>query len=179
MAEEKQRGTVQVYTGEGKGKTTAALGLALRALGHGKKVIMLQFMKGDDRYGEVRMAAKLAAHGFTLEQHGLPTFVKKGAPSDEDLARARRGLERAREVLEAGDHDLVILDELNVAVDYGLVDLADALDLLERRPAHVELVCTGRYAPEELRTRADYVSEVAEVKHPWRQGLQARAGVEF
>ena len=179
MANEEHRGTVQVYTGDGKGKTTAALGLALRALGHGRQVMVIQFMKGDDRYGEVKTVAKLADLGLTLEQYGLPSFVKKGAPSEEDLRLAREGLERAREILDAGVHDLVILDELNVAVDYGLIALDDALALLDRRKPHTELVLTGRYAPEEICNRADYVSRIEEVKHPWRQGLAAREGVEF
>ncbi|NOZ84829.1 MAG: cob(I)yrinic acid a,c-diamide adenosyltransferase [Deltaproteobacteria bacterium] len=175
----KNIGTVQVYTGDGKGKTTAALGLALRAMGHGGKVIIIQFMKGDENYGEVRMARKLEPMGLTLEQHGLPTFVKKGAPSKEDLELAARGIERARQVLDAGEHDLVILDELNVAVDYGVIKLEDALDLLDRRNRHTELVITGRYAPPEILDRADYVSRIEEVKHPWRNGLSARPGVEY
>lgn len=170
-------GLVQVYTGNGKGKTTAALGLALRSVGHGKKVFMLQFMKGSPDYGEVTAAALLP--GFTLVQSGLPTFVDKNNPSAEDLRLAAEGLARARQEITSGDWDLVILDEINVALDYGLLRLEEVEELIHARPAALELVLTGRYAADRVIALADLVSEVKLVKHPYSRGIGAREGIEY
>jgi cob(I)alamin adenosyltransferase len=171
------RGTVQVYTGKGKGKTTAALGQALRAWGHGYRILIIQFMKGKIDYGEVLAAQRM--EGFDIEQHGLPTFVKKGEPSAQDLALARKGLERAREAIAEGSYDMVILDELNVAIEYGLVTLDDCLSLIRSRTPTMELIITGRYAPQEVIDAADLVSEVTEVKHHYQAGIAAREGIEY
>jgi len=168
---------LEVYTGEGKGKTTAALGLALRATGHGWNVLMIQFMKGNPEYGEIT-AAK-GVKGLTVVQTGLPTFVEKGNPGAEDLAEAARGLALAREALGSGRYRLIILDELNVAVDYGLVKLDDALGLIDSCPDEVELVFTGRGAKRAVLERADLVSEVHEVKHPYQKGLVNRVGIDY
>ena len=168
---------VQVYTGNGKGKTTAALGLALRAVGHGKRVFMLQFMKGSPDYGEVQAARLLP--GFTLVQSGLPTFVNKAAPSSEDLRLAAAGLARARQEIAAGGWDMVILDEINVAVDYGLLQVEDVIGLIAARPPAMELVLTGRYAPDRIVALADLVTEVRLVKHPYYRGVGAREGIEY
>jgi len=173
----RDRGLVQIYTGNGKGKTTAALGLALRAVGHGFKVVMIQFLKGWDFYGEIASSAFLP--GFKLVRTGRAEFVNKENPHPEDLKEARRGLELAREALRSGEYDLVILDEVNVALHYGLIGLKEVLELIELKPHGVELVLTGRYAPRELLERADLVSEVVEVKHPYREGVPARQGVEY
>ena len=170
-------GIVQVYTGNGKGKTTAAVGLGLRAVGHGMKVFMLQFMKGDPEYGELLALNKI--EGFDYLQSGLPTFVVRGNPSEEDLRLAREGLEKAKELLKEGSYDLVILDEINCAVDYGLLSVRDVLDLMEMKPPNVELVLTGRRAPKEIIDTADLVSEVREVKHPYARGLESREGIEL
>jgi len=132
---------VQVYTGDGKGKTTAALGLAMRAIGKGLKVFMVQFLKGR-AYGEVA-TAKMLPESFTLVQSGLDTFVKKGEPSDEDLELARKGLALAREAIMSGTWDIVILDEINVAIELGVLEVADVLPLIDERPAGVEVVLTG------------------------------------
>ncbi len=167
----------QVYTGDGKGKTTAAFGQALRATGHGWKVIIIQFMKGDPDYGEVRAAKGVA--NLTVVQTGLPTFVQRDNPSAEDLAEARRGLEEARKALRSGEYRMVVLDEMNVAVDYGLVAVADALALVDDCPEDVELVFTGRGARPEFIDRAALVSEVREVKHPMQQGLVSRVGIDY
>ncbi len=167
---------LQVYTGNGKGKTTAAFGLALRAAGHGWRVLIIQFMKGDPNYGEVVAGRKVA--GLDIIQTGLPTFVEKGNPSDEDLAEARRGLAEAERALASGKYRMVILDEINVAVDYGLVRLADALALVDRCPQDVELVFTGRAARPEVVRRADLVSEVLEIKHPMARGIVNRVGID-
>jgi len=172
-----RRGTLQVYTGDGKGKTTAALGLALRAVGHGLSVYVVQFMKGSPNYGELASSARLS--GFTIEQHGRDEFVDKKNPAQVDIDMAQTGLERAREILTSGEHDIVILDELNVALDFGLVSLGQVLDLLDARPPHVELILTGRSAHPDVMKRADLVSEVLNIKHHYDAGVQAREGIEF
>ncbi|MBN2542166.1 cob(I)yrinic acid a,c-diamide adenosyltransferase [bacterium] len=168
---------LQIYTGNGKGKTTAALGQALRACGHGKKVIMIQFMKGDIEYGEVKIAQKIP--NFEIRQFGLPTFVKKGDPTERDLELARQGFNFAKEVIHSGTFDMVILDELNVAIDFGLIKLKDAHELLDSLPDDMELVITGRYAHPDLVKRADLVSEVLDIKHPYHQGVESREGIEY
>ncbi len=172
-----RRGTVQVYTGDGKGKTTAALGQALRAVGHDLSVYVIQFMKGSSNYGELASAARLP--NFTIEQSGRDEFVDKQNPAQIDIDLARKGLARAREVLTAGEHDLVILDELNVALDFGLVTLEDVLELIGSRPPHVELIITGRAAHPDVVKVADLVSEVLNIKHHYDAGVQAREGVEY
>jgi len=172
------KGLVLVYTGDGKGKTTAAVGLGLRAAGHGLRVKMLQFMKGPGNvYGET-LAISGHVPGFEIEQVGRDTFVKKESPSPEDVEAARRGLEAARVALD-GTYDLVILDELNVAIDFGLVDVHEALDLLRSRAPSVDVVVTGRYAPAQMIELADMVSEVREVKHHFKKGAGARKGIEY
>lgn len=172
-----RRGLVQVYTGEGKGKTTAALGLALRACGHGWKVLMIQFMKGGTDYGEIRTAGSIP--GLTLIQTGSPDFVTKRKPSGNDLNLAARGMDMAREALKTEPPDMLILDEINVAVDYGLVTLDRVLELIRCRPPHMELVLTGRYAHPELIRIADLVSEIGNIKHPFAQGVSGRRGMEY
>ena len=167
---------LQVYTGDGKGKTTAAFGQALRAAGHDWKVIIIQFMKGDSGYGEVVAAQGIA--NLTVLQTGLKTFVERGNPSKEDLAEAVRGMSEARKALTSGEHRMVVLDEMNVAIDYGLVRLEDALALVDSCPDNVELVFTGRGARPELVERADLVSEVLEIKHPMQQGYVNRVGID-
>ncbi|MFO7676279.1 MAG: cob(I)yrinic acid a,c-diamide adenosyltransferase [bacterium] len=166
----------QVYTGDGKGKTTAAFGLALRATGHDWPVLIIQFMKGDPGYGEVIAARQV--RNLEVVQTGLRTFVEKGNPSEADLTEAARGLDLARAALGSGRYRMVILDEMNVAVDYGLVRLGDALALIDACPPEVELVFTGRYACREVIERADLVSEVLDIRHPIRKGIVSRAGVD-
>jgi len=168
---------LEVYTGDGKGKTTAAFGLALRATGHGWKVLIIQFMKGSPDYGEIT-AAK-GVKGLTVVQTGLRAFVEKGNPSAEDLAAAARGLALAREALSSGRYRLIVLDEINVAVDYGLLRLDDALGLIDACPEDVELVFTGRGAKRAVLERADLVSEVREVKHPYQKGFVNRVGIDY
>lgn len=170
-----QTGYVHVYTGDGKGKTTAALGLALRAAGAGLQVYIAQFIKGR-HYCELDA---LAVHGdrIALEQFGRGCFIHRD-PEPEDVEAARRGIERVRSVLEGGAHRLVILDEANVAVTKGLFSVADLLSLIDARPQNVELVITGRGAPPELVDRADLVTEMREVKHYYTSGVRARHGIE-
>jgi cob(I)alamin adenosyltransferase len=171
------RGTIQVYTGDGKGKTTAALGQALRACGHGLKVLMIQFMKGSKNYGEVMISNEVP--GLTLIQSGLPTFVEKGNPSDEDLRLAKEGMEMAAKAVNQASCDILILDEINVAVDYGLVEARKVLDLIKRRPPGMEIILTGRYAPTEFTEIADLVTEMKEIKHHYMSGLPMREGIEY
>jgi cob(I)alamin adenosyltransferase len=170
-----EHGYVQVYTGDGKGKTTAALGLALRASGHGLKVFIGQFMKGQD-YSELRSAPRL--EGVELEQFGDPGWVFKGKLKAEQIAQAEAGMARAEEVLRGGAYDLVILDELNMVVWFELVPLERVLALIEMKPAGTELVITGRRAAEEIIARADLVTEMREVKHYYTQKVPARRGIE-
>jgi cob(I)alamin adenosyltransferase len=172
-----EKGTVQVYTGNGKGKTTAALGQALRACGHGLRVVMIQFMKGSKNYGEVMIASKIP--NFEILQFGLPTFVEKGNPSEEDLRLARLGMDFARKAIGQGKYDMVILDEINCAIDYGLVESSEVLELVKGKPEGVEIILTGRYAPQELLDAADLVTEMREVKHHYQAGIGAREGIEF
>lgn len=167
---------LQVYTGDGKGKTTAAFGLALRAAGHGWRVLIIQYMKGDPGYGEVRAARHVP--GIEIRQFGLATFVQKGNPRPEDLEQARVGVQAAREAIAGGSYQMVILDELNVAVDYGLVPIAEVLALADGCPAGVELVVTGRGARRELLERADLVSEVRCIRHPFERGIVNRVGID-
>jgi cob(I)alamin adenosyltransferase len=169
------KGYVQVYTGDGKGKTTAALGLALRASGHGMRVYIGQFMKGQE-YGE--LAALRDYPTITLEQYGDPGCITREEVTPEHVAHAQQGLEQAHKALLSGDYDIVVLDEVNVAIWFGLLAVEDVLVFLEQRPADVEVVLTGRRAPQELIDRADLVTEMREVKHYYAQGVLARKGIE-
>lgn len=177
MRQRLERGHIQVYTGDGKGKTTCAFGLALRAVGQGLQVFFIQFLKGQDT-GELRAAARLAPE-LTLKGFGRPALVNLKKPTPEDLALARAGLDLARRVLAAGDHDLVILDEINVAMAYDLVPVGEVLDMVRRRPAQVEVVLTGRAAPPEIIAVADLVTEMVPRKHYWEAGVKARRGIEW
>ena len=177
MSEGGGQGLLMVYSGSGKGKTTAALGLALRAVGHGKKVLMIQFMKGDETYGEVTAAKHLP--GFAIVQKGLPMFVDRDEPDPASLVLAAEAIGLAREAVSSDNYDLVILDELNVALDFGLVTLEQVMELLDGRRADLDLVLTGRRAHTEVVKRADMVSEVLEIKHHYHKGIGARKGIEY
>ncbi|GBF34339.1 Cob(I)alamin adenosyltransferase [Desulfocucumis palustris] len=172
-----EKGLVQVYTGNGKGKTTASLGLALRAIGHGYKVFMLQFMKGSD-YGELQTAEKFLPN-LIIVQSGMETFVDRDNPSPEDIRMAAQGLETAKKIVREGNYDVVILDEINVALDYKLIPLEDVLEMIRSKPGHVELILTGRSAPEEIRQAADLITEMTLVNHPFYKGVDARQGIEY
>lgn len=172
-----EQGLVQVYTGDGKGKTTAAFGLAMRAVGKGFSVFMVQFLKGR-HYGELE-AARLLSDRLTVVQSGLDTFVKKDEPTGEDLRLARRGLEIAREAVMSGRYDIVILDEVSVAVHLGVLEVEDVLPLIDGRPPGVELVLTGRYAPDEFCERADIITEMKNIRHCFDRGVPMREGIEF
>jgi cob(I)alamin adenosyltransferase len=168
---------IHVYTGEGKGKTTAAFGLALRALGTGRKVVVVQFLKGRKDVGEYKLGNKL--QGMEVHQFGRPDFVDPLKPLPIDFELAQEGLKFARKCMEANPPDLLILDEINVALKFGLLKLGDVLALMRKAPKSMELVLTGRYAPKEVVEKADLVTEMKEVSHPFQEGVPAREGVEF
>ena len=176
MSGKLERGLVQVYTGNGKGKTTASLGLALRASGRGLRVHVLHFMKEGD-YGELRAARRLAPE-LSVEQAGRSSFVSKRNPAELDRELARKGFDHARRLVASGGYDLVVLDELNGAVDFGLIPVAEVLELIRTKPAHTELVITGRNARPEVIEAADLVTEMREIKHYFRAGVPAREGIE-
>lgn len=172
-----ERGLIEVYTGNGKGKTTAALGLALRAAGHGLRVCIIQFMKGWPHYGELQA---LANHPYiTLVQFGRPSFVNREHPDPEDIRLAQEAYEHSLDLLTNGQYDVMILDEINVALDYGLISLEQVLTLLDAKPSHVELVLTGRNAHPQVVERADLVTEMRELKHPYQAGIVGRKGIEY
>lgn len=168
---------VQVYTGNGKGKTTAALGLAVRAAGHGFHIYMLQFMKGKINYGELETAKLLP--NFEIKQVGRPDFVSKENPDPIDIKLAQEGFEYAKKIIFSQKYDIVILDEINVATDFNLISVDDVVALIKERPKTVELVLTGRNCPRQVIKVADYVTEMLEIKHPFKEGVQARKGIEW
>lgn len=172
-----EQGLIQVYTGNGKGKTTAALGLALRAVGREMMVCVIQFMKGGGPYGEHLAALKLAPH-LTIIQTGREGWVNKDNPDPEDIRLAHEALEMAGNSIASGRYDLVILDEINGAVSFGLLTVDEVLALLQRKPADVELVLTGRNADERIVAAADLVTEMREVKHYYKAGVTSRTGIE-
>ncbi|MBC7232292.1 MAG: cob(I)yrinic acid a,c-diamide adenosyltransferase [Chloroflexi bacterium] len=172
-----ERGLIQVYTGDGKGKTTAALGLALRAAGHGLRVYIVQFMKGWPHYGE--LSALAAQPNITLVQFGRPNFVNRKHPDPQDIRLAQEAYQHSLDLLANGQYDVVILDEINVALDYGLISLEQVLALFDAKPPHVELVLTGRNAHPQVIDCADLVTEMREIKHPYRSGIDGRKGIEY
>lgn len=173
----KHRGLVIVITGNGKGKTTAAFGQALRAIGQGYKVFVLQFMKGR-KYGEF-LAAEKYLPNLTIKMSGLDSFVMRDNPAAIDIELAQKGLKIAQKAIQSGKYDMVILDEINVALDFKLLDLKTVVKMIKSRPGGLDLILTGRYAPKEIIKLADTVSEVQEVKHHYNAGIKDRAGIEY
>ena len=173
---DERRGYVQVYTGDGKGKTTAALGLTMRALGRGLRVLVVQFMKADPKWGEIVTAKRF---GIEVVQAGGDHWVHKGKVTPEDLQVAARGFARARDLVLSGAYDVIVLDELVTTLFFELVPLADVLALMAAKPAHTELVMTGRGASDELIAAADLVTEMRPLKHYYDTGVKAREGIEF
>jgi len=172
-----KKGLIQVYTGNGKGKTTAALGLALRAVGHRLRVLVIQFMKGNINYGELESSKKLSPY-LTVIQSGRETFVSKTNPDPVDIRLAQEGFDLAKKAMADEAYDIIILDEIIVAVDYGLIPLSDLLRLLDTKPNGVELILPGRNAKPEIIEKADLVTEMVEQKHYYQNGVEAREGVE-
>jgi cob(I)alamin adenosyltransferase len=172
-----ERGLVQVYTGNGKGKTSAAFGLALRATGRGLKVYIIQFIKGGFDYGELYVIDKLP--NLKLKAFGRGKFITEKPAGKEDVELAEEALALAEKVVNSGECDIVILDEINVALSLRLISLEKVLELIKNKPKHVELVLTGRNAADEIVEVADLVTEMKEIKHPFNKGYQARKGIEY
>jgi len=170
------RGYIHLYTGNGKGKTTAALGLALRAAGAGKKVFIAQFVKGM-HYSELVSVEKLSPN-IVLQQFGRDCFIRQ-EPTPEDIQMANKGLDFVRELTRSGEYDMIILDEVCIALYYELFSLSALREVISQRRENMEWILTGRYASQELIDLADLVTEMVEVKHYYRQGVEAREGIEF
>jgi len=167
---------IHIYTGNGKGKTTAAFGLALRAVGAGMKVFIGQFVKGQTYHENLAVAKYLK--NTTVKQYGLDCFIVN-TPTDEDIKAAGKGLDDMRKIINAGKHELVIMDEINIALYYKLIDVNQLIEIMKNKPEHVELILTGRYAPQQIIDLADLVTEMKEVKHYYQQGIEARKGIEY
>lgn len=169
-----KHGYLQVYTGNGKGKSTAAFGLALRAAGADMKVYIAQFVKGM-HYSELNILPSI--RNIEIKQYGRRCFIRE-KPEQEDYLLARSGLQECAGILRSGDYDVVILDEACIALYFGLFSFMDLKSVIEGRAAHTELIITGRYAPQELIDMADLVTEMKEIKHYYTRGVQAREGIE-
>ncbi len=180
-----RRGLIIIYTGDGKGKTSAALGACLRALGHGWRVLVIQFFKGDWPvvFGEVELGKRLAPQFEVLQLgKGFVRSMGDRKPFDEHLAAAKEALRVAKERITSGRYELVVLDEIIYAIDYAgvqLVTVDEVLDLLDAKPPSVHVILTGRNAPQSIIDRADLVTRMEEVKHPWQQKIPAQAGIDY
>jgi cob(I)alamin adenosyltransferase len=177
LLERHRNGLVQVYTGNGKGKTTAAFGQALRAVGQGYRVCVIQFMKGR-KYGEL-LAAEKYLPNLTIHLSGLDSFVMRENPAPLDIELAGQGLDLARRVIASGDYNMVILDEINVAADFKLIPIDEIVALVKGKPSALDLILTGRYAPPEILALGDTVTEMKEVRHHYNAGIKDRAGIEY
>jgi len=171
-----EKGKIHVYTGSGKGKTTAAIGLGIRASGANNKIIMIQFMKGR-KYSELITIDNIK--NFDYIQYGRDEFVSKENPEKIDIDLAKKGFEHAKKIIKEKKYDMLILDEINVAVDFNLIKVDEVLKIMNDKPENMELVLTGRYANTEFVKNADIVTEMLEIKHPYQNGLEARKGIDF
>jgi len=169
------KGYIQIYTGNGKGKTTAALGISLRAVGAGKKVFFAQFVKGQI-YSEID-ALKKFLPDIIVKQYGLGCFIIN-SPTERDIEYAKNGLAEVSEIIQSAEYDMVVLDEVNIALHYGLFTCDELIRILSKKKEETEIILTGRYAPQELIDYADLVTEMKEVKHYYQQGVEARVGIE-
>jgi cob(I)alamin adenosyltransferase len=169
------KGYIHIYTGNGKGKTTAALGLSVRAVGAGKKVFFAQFVKGQV-YSEVK-AVQSFLPAITVKQYGLDCFIYK-KPEQADIDVARKGFEEVSQIIASGKYDVVVLDEANIAIYFNLFTVEELIKILKSKPEETEIIITGRYAPIELIEIADLVTEMQEVKHYYTKGVEARVGIE-
>jgi len=171
---------VIVYTGKGKGKTTAALGMALRAVGHKQKICLIQFIKGSWHYGELDSLERLAPElDLIVTGKGFVGIIDDKSPKEEHKKVANEAILLSKEKIESGKYDLVILDEVNYAVNLGLVDIKQVIDLIKSRPQNVNIVLTGNHAMPELIEIADLVTEMKEIKHPFQSGIKAKKGIDF
>lgn len=177
-----KHGYIQVYTGDGKGKTTASLGLAMRALGRCWKVLIIMFTKGGDNYGELNSFRNLSpeiAQNLTIVQAGLDRIVYSDNKTEHDFKEIKKGWELAKKAILNDEYNLIILDEANIAIDLGLIDTKEVLDVLKNKPEDMEIVLTGRNAKQEIIDIAHLVSEIKPVKHYWDTGIAARKGIEY
>ncbi len=173
-----KKGLVHLYYGDGKGKTSAALGVALRAIGYGMRVLIIQLMKGREWTGEYKVQELLK--NLRVEQYGTPSFINLYTPESKDKERALEGLKKARDAMNNNEVDLVIIDEALYAVEFGLIPLKELIDLIKNKPSNVELILTGgRQPPIELIDLADYVSHIVMEKHPYMEGILARKGIDY
>jgi cob(I)alamin adenosyltransferase len=177
LVRKKDEGLIQIFTGNGKGKTSAALGSILRAVGHGLKVFIVFFMKGKYPYGEFSSLPRLP--NVEVASFGLRCLVDRNNINPEEIKQAELALQTAREAMLSGKYDIVVLDEVNVAVYFKLIPLDDVIRLIDEKPPRVELILTGRYAEDTIIERADLVTEMRKVKHPYDQGVKARKGIEY
>ena len=171
------RGLVEIFTGEGKGKTSAALGAVMRALGHGLRVYIVFFMKGDFPYGEQKILCQFP--NCTVERFGFQEFVDPANVKPEEKEEARKALEAARKAMLSLKYDVVILDEVNIAVAWKLINVNDVIKLIQNKPEKVELILTGRYADPKLVELADLVTDMVKVKHPFDKGILSRKGIDY
>jgi cob(I)alamin adenosyltransferase len=175
-----EKGLVIVYTGKGKGKTTAALGIVLRSVGHGFKVGMIQFIKGEWYYGELTSSKRLEPEFEMIAAgKGFVGIIDDDHPAEDHQKAAKEAVALAKVRLSSGQYDIIILDEINYAVKLNLVSLQDVLDIVKVRPKKTSLVLTGNYAPEEIIDVADLVTEMKEIKHPYRAGIKAKKGIDY
>lgn len=177
-----QRGYIQIYTGNGKGKTTASLGLAMRALGRNWKVLLIMFTKGGDNYGELKSFRKLSPEinaNLTIEQAGLDRIVYCHNKSEDDEKEIKRGWEIAKKAILNNEYQLIILDEINIAIDLKIIDVDEVVEVLKNKPEAMEIVLTGRNAHKKIIEVAHLVSKIEPVKHYWDLGIVARKGIEF
>ncbi len=170
------KGFIQVYTGNGKGKTTAAIGLSIRAVGAGKKVFFAQFVKGKP-YSEINVLKELLP-AITIKQYGLGCFIKK-QPTKADIESAQKGLQEIKKIIQTDSYDVIVLDEANIALFFNLFSVKDLIEIVQSKPPETEIIITGRYAPEEIIAIADLVTEMKEVKHYYNSGIEARKGIEY
>ena len=177
MTEEKKTGLVQIFTGNGKGKTTAALGTILRAAGHDLRVFIIFFMKGDYPYGERKTLSQLP--NVDVASFGSMEFCNPKKVKPEEIEQAKQALTTARRAMLSGDYDLVVLDEVDVAIAFNLIHLDEVIKLIQDKPPEVELILTGRYADNKLVEMADLVTEMVKIKHPFDRGIKARKGIEY
>jgi len=177
LVSKKSKGLIQVFTGNGKGKTSAALGSILRAVGHNLKVFIVFFMKGKYPYGEFSSLPRLP--NVEIASFGLRCLIDPSNINPEEIAQAELALKTARQAMLSGKYDMVVLDEVNVAVYFKLIRLEDVIQLIEAKPSGVELILTGRYAEASVIERADLVTEMVKIKHPYDRGIKARKGIEY
>lgn len=177
MAGKNHKGLVQIFTGNGKGKTTAAIGTIVRAAGHGLRVFLVSFMKGDYAYGEYKTLSRIPNVEVSL--FGFRHLIDPSNVKPKEKEQAGMALAKAREAICGGEYDLVVLDEINVALGYNLIDIEEVIRLIKDKPSSVDLILTGRYADNRLIELADLVTEMVKVKHPFDKGIKARKGIEY